>query len=87
MWRAYFLAATTDHPREGMARPYYLLPWISIEMPQDTNWIQENRVAFSARSDFALAGDVALLHRHKRADRQFRKKSTSSFLGQPNAAV
>ena len=55
-------------------------------MPQETNWIQEIRVAVSAKSDSDSRG-VVLLHRHKRADWDFREKFSSSFLRQANAAV
>ena len=56
-------------------------------MPRETNWIQENRVAVSAKSDFRLAAGVALLHRHKRADWDFREKFAGSFGWQPYATV
>jgi hypothetical protein len=56
-------------------------------MPQDTNWIQENRVAFSAKSDFRFAGSIALLHRYERADWNFREEFASSVLRQPNATM
>src|SRR5437764_14851832 len=57
------------------------------EMPQAISWIQENGAALCAKSDSDPQVSITLLHRHKRADRNFGKKFASSFFRQPNATV
>ena len=87
MSRARFLESKTRSSERTVLR-YYLLPWISIKMPEGAVWIQKKSEARLCDAGIACCQSlVALLHGHQRADRNLREKFAGGILGQPDAAV